>query len=449
MFTNVYTTAPWTLPSHASLFTGMYPTRHGSHYSPVEDKNLSSAFSEKGYFDEDNPFGYYILRLSEANKTLAEVLSENGYRTAGIVGGPFTGSVFGLAQGFDYYDEKFIDVEKDIKISLLYQAVDLFFSLRDFITQYGYSGAKRLAAHLNRATFRWLEKNHDQPFFLFINYFDAHNPYLPPPSYRVYSGGKDGDSIIKNRHSQKDVSYCTAEANLISSVVNGTHRLTPEERDIVVSLYDGEVRYLDDSLYLLFERLKALKAYDNTLIIITSDHGEAFGDHDQMDHGRSLYEELLRVPLIIKYPSAGLQQRGVIERRVSLVDIMPTILSYLEYQIPSGIDGKILSAPDRPIIAELHAKWFEIERYRRDLRAVYQGKEKYIWASNGLHELYDLAEDPGEEKNLMIEFPRRCEVMQGLLNAWIGSFKPPDTRGETVKINKSTKEKLRALGYIR
>ena len=356
LFKNAYAPSPWTLPSHASLFTGMYPTRHGAYFSPTEDKNFSSTVREKGDAGSDNPFGYYILRLSEANKTLAEVLAENGYKTAGIIGGPFTGSVFGLAQGFDYYDEKFIDAEKDIKLSLIYQAVDLFSSLKDFITQHGYSGEKRLAFHRNTAAFRWLDKNHDQPFFLFINYFDAHNPYLPPRSYRWYFGKKDKDSVVKNRHSGTDMSYCAAEADLISSVVNGKHHLTPEEKDFVVSLYDGEIRYLDDCLSLLFERLKALKVYDNTLIIVTSDHGEAFGEHNLMAHSKTLYEELLRVPLVMKYPSGSLQQRGVIERRVSLVDVMPTIVSFLGYSIPPIIDGEPLTAVERPIIAEWHAK---------------------------------------------------------------------------------------------
>jgi arylsulfatase A-like enzyme len=152
------------------------------------------------------------------------------------------------------------------------------------------------------------------------------------------------------------MSYCAAEADLISSVVNGKHHLTPEEKDFVVSLYDGEIRYLDDCLSLLFERLKALKVYDNTLIIITSDHGEAFGEHNLMAHSKTLYEELLRVPLVMKYPSGSLQQRGVIERRVSLVDVMPTIVSFLGYSIPPIIDGEPLTAVERPIIAEWHAK---------------------------------------------------------------------------------------------
>jgi arylsulfatase A-like enzyme len=155
-----------------------------------------------------------------------------------------------------------------------------------------------------------------------------------------------------SRYAKGDLSFLTAETNLINSVLAGSHRLTPEEREHIIVLYDGGICYLDHYLGLLFEKLKALKVYDNTLIIITSDHGEAFGEHNSMEHGLTLYEEVLRVPLIIKYPSAYLQ-RAVVEKRVSLVDLMPTILSFLGSPIPSGIDGEALGNSSHPVIAEL------------------------------------------------------------------------------------------------
>lgn len=179
LFKNAYAPAPWTLASHASMFTGMYPSKHGANFNPDSAHVIKYLESQKGRQQFDimrDLTTLSMLRLSDENITLAEILSERGYRTAGIIGGPLTASIFGLAQGFDDYNENFFDVEKDIKISLIYQVVDIFFSLKDFTTQYGYSATKRLASHLNRAAFRWLEKNHGQPFFLFINYFDAHNP---------------------------------------------------------------------------------------------------------------------------------------------------------------------------------------------------------------------------------------------------------------------------------
>ena len=238
-----------------------------------------------------------------------------------------------------------------------------------------------------------------------------------------------------------------AEIGLINSVIYYGHRLTREEKELIVSQYDGGIRYLDHYLGLLFEKLKALKVYDNTIIIITSDHGEAFGEHNQMEHGRTLYEEVLRVPLIIKYPSTYHRQ-GVIEKRVSLVDLLPTILSFLNQPIPSGIDGKVIENSDHPIIAELMATDKRNKKGVRDLRALYQGKEKYIWSSDGLNEFYDLERDLQEEKNLIAKFPSRAETMDKTLREWVALLKPRNIEREKVEINNPTREKLRALGYV-
>jgi len=448
LYKNAYATAPWTLSSHASMFTGKYPTRHGANFNPDSIQIAKYFENQKGQqFDMRDLNTRSIFKLSEENITLAEILSERGYRTAGIIGGPFTASIFGLAQGFDYYDEKFLDVEKDASFSLIYQVIDLFFSLKDFIAQHGYSAAKRSASQLNEAAFQWLEKNHEQPFFLFINYFDAHTPYIPPPPYDGYFGKTD-KGIIAHHSPRTDSSYVTAESVLMFAVIAGSHQLTFEEKELFVSRYDGEIRYLDHCLGLLLEKLKALKVYDNTLIIITSDHGEAFGEHSLVSHGRTLYEEMLHVPLIIKNPSAS-PGRGVIEKRVSLVDLFPTILSCPDYPVPAGIDGETLAGSDHPIIAEWYYKWWDPEKYKRNLRAVYRQKEKYIRASNGMNELYDLENDPGEKENLIQKSPQQARAIQVILDTWLNSFEPPGTKGAAVKINKSTEEKLRALGYVR
>ena len=447
LFKNAYSTDSWTLPSHASIFTGKYPSKHGAHYNSGflnDDPSLYTTQREKKLEVPSN-----IFKLSEENLTLAEILSAKGYRTAGIIGGNFCSSIFGMAQGFDFYNEAFLNVSKDIKLFLIYQVFGFFVPVQDIFAQYGYF-QKRIASRLNNVALPWLEKNHDQPFFLFIKYFDAHRPYVPPPRYNRYFGDTDSSILIKH-NPRGDVSYITAETNLVVSVVKGSHQLTSEEKEYIVSRYDGEIRYLDHYLGLLFEKLKALKIYDNTFIIITADHGEAFGEHGQMEHGKTLYEEVLHVPLIIKYPSA-FSRKGVVEKKVSLVDIFPTVLSFLNYPLPTGIDGEILEKSNHPIIAENYASLWNVmlwgEGYYRSLKAVYQGQEKYIWSSNSLNELYDLGKDPKEEENLVKKFPHKAGAMQKTLDQWLASFKPPKTQGEKTKIDKSTEEGLRALGYI-
>ena len=239
---------------------------------------------------------------------------------------------------------------------------------------------------------------------------------------------------------------------LADTVINNNHRLTPIEKEFIVSQYDGEICYLDHCLGLLFEQLKALDIYDKTLIIVTADHGEAFGEHDQMYHGMTLYEEVLRVPLIIKYPVTSYRQ-GVVARKVSLVDLFPTVLSFLDYPIPSGIDGEVLDNSEHPIIAENYPYSVNVmlygKRFMRNLKAIYEGKEKFIWASNAFNELYDLEKDPGEQENLIAKSPPKAQVMQKMLQKYAVSITPSKVKRETVKIDKSTEEKLRALGYVR
>ena len=150
-------TDSWTLPSHASIFTGMYLSKHGAHNDPCFEKSYTREQKQKLALTND-----FIFKLSRVLLTLAEILSARGYRTAGIIGGHFTSSAYGLAQGFDYYNENFYTVKKQVN-DMLYPAT---FSLEDIIMQYGYSGYKRIGSHLNEVAFKWLEENYKKPFFL-------------------------------------------------------------------------------------------------------------------------------------------------------------------------------------------------------------------------------------------------------------------------------------------
>jgi arylsulfatase A-like enzyme len=185
------------------------------------------------------------------------------------------------------------------------------------------------------------------------------------------------------------------------------------------------------------------------MIIVTSDHGESFGNHDIMTHGFSLYEEELKVPLLIKYPSSQ-PLKGIMADPVSLVDVLPTILSTLGLVSPEGVQGKTLPAQGRPIIAESYNNWRKIllygNRFNRDLRVIFDGPFKYIWGSNGC-ELYDIEHDPHEQNNIIEEMPDKARNMQAMLDEWLNSFTPVLSR-EFTPIDKATEESLRALGYL-
>jgi len=448
LYRNAYAASSWTLSSHASIFTGMYPSKHGAHFK--SDFNRTTELSIEDHSTPALPvlskITQSICKLSNKNITLTELLSQNGYQTVGIIGGPFCSSSYGIAQGFDYYNENFFSYNKNISYYFLYQVIEVFYPLKDIIIKYGYSNIKRIASHLNQFAFGWLEENSSKPFFLFINYFDAHRPYIPPPPYDEYFSKTSPDIILKYA-TKLDKNYINAEDKFVSNIISGTQKLNPEEREFLVSRYDGGIRYLDYHLGLLIERLKAINSYDNTLIIVTADHGEAFGEHNLLDHCRTLYDELVRVPLIIKYPS-NYKQAGVIEKRVSLVDLFPTILSMLDLPIPANIDGQPLPKSQHFIIAEWNMRGFDSKKYRRDLKAIYKGKEKYIWASNSLHELYNLEKDPGETTNLIEKFPQKAQDMERDLKQWLSSFEPPPSSDSKVKLNEEDIEKLRALGYV-
>lgn len=447
LYTNAYAPASWTLPSHASLFTGKYPTRHGAHYNPDFMKVVN--YLEEHQSEKKWEFGDLvqasILPLPEENLTLAEILSEKGYQTAGIIGGYMCASIFGISQGFDYYNERFFNLTKDIKYFLICRALECFFSLNDFFTLHGISAGDRLASDVNSAAIKWLEKHYTKPFFLFINYFDPHGPHLPLAPYNTFYGNPE-KKIIMERFGRGDLSYINAEWNLAMAVREGKHLLSEEEREILISRYDAEIRYVDDHLGLLFNKLKELKIFDNTLIIVTADHGEAFGEHGFMYHKSDLYEEVIHVPLIIKYPSSTPQGRR--EKRVSLVDILPTVLTYLGYSQPSDIDGKVLEEV-HPVIAEDYASWWIPVKVQRNLRAIFEGRYKFIWSSDSFHELYDLTADPKEEKNLRYQYSQKAYSMENTLNLWLKSFTPPAKGRKGLRADEKAVEAVRALGYVR
>lgn len=288
-------------------------------------------------------------RLPEAEVMLAEVLHDAGYQTTGIISAYYVRSQFGFAQGFDHYQVS----------------------------------ASELAEDVNQATFDWLDTNQEtirtRPQFLFVYYYDPHTWYDPPPPYDTlydptYTGTLTADVY---QHGQK--------------VVSG--EIVPSERDIehLKALYDGEITYWDAQFDLLIDRLSAEGLLDNSLVILTSDHGQMFGEHGKWVHRNSLYEEVLRVPFFM-HLSNGIAAGDIVETPVSHVDVFPTVLDLAGLPVPAGLDGESLrpllegqeeALANRPIYAEMHAEtdpaspgYWIAPRY--ELRSVKDGGWKYI-----------------------------------------------------------------------
>lgn len=433
LFRNAYSTASWTLPAHASLFTGLYPSKHGAH------GRMDVWVWDLG------------ARLSDQFTTLAEVLRNESYRTAGVIGGPFCSSHFGLAQGFDYYNDDLLNIKPDLDYFMLYKIIGRFIPLRDLAFRYGFSGA-RIASQINDIVFNWLDKNYEYPFFLFINYYDSHSPFAAPSPYDRLYEGKD-EKIIKNPKSvEKEINYCVREWALIQSVLSGKHNLSVKEKNHFISQYDGKISCLDFHLGKLFQKLKSLDIYDQTMIIVASDHGESFGEHHLMFHNLALYDNLLKVPLIIKYPSS-MKKTGIVEYPVSLVDILPEILITLKISVPDQIQGLPLGEKRlKGIIAENYKQKYFVKlfphRFDKDLRTIIKDNFKYIWSSDGKNELYDLSRDPQELHNLVDELPRKGKEMQTTLDMWLDSDKFTVPKEKLPKMDEKIREDLRALGYI-
>ncbi len=356
-FRRALSPVPLTLPSHASLFTGMDP--------------LSHAVRNNGTFVLDSSI-----------VTLAEVLLEQGYRTGAFVGAIPVDSRFGLGQGFQVYDDDYPGGNRRTSLAL----------------------AERPAPEvIDRAT-AWLANQTDGGrWFGWIHLYDPHAPYAPP---------------------------------------------VPFAQDYASDLYAGEIAFVDQVLGGLFDFLRERGLLDDTWIILTSDHGEGCGDqHLERGHGIFTYHSTLWVPLLFRYP-AMFAASTVIEQRVRLIDIMPTVLDYLGLPIPERVQGESL----RPLI-EGAPGWKPGPLYFESLaptlnfnwaspRGLYVGKYKYIELP--LPELYDIEADFDETENLV---ERQPDVVAEMRRAFEAKLQSSSSVAQPEAVDRHIVEKLRALGY--
>jgi arylsulfatase A-like enzyme len=297
------------------------------------------------------------------------------------------------------------------------------------------------------------------PFFLFINYMDPHFPYTPRPPYR--------ERFLRLEH------RAAADAIDLRALrqTPPPMRLEPGVTGALKDLYEGEVAYLDAATGKLMAALRERGLSENTIVVITSDHGENFGEHDLIFHQFSVHESLLRVPLILHYPK-GLAP-GRIATPVSIVDLYPTLLALVGLRPPraSGPQrvGKnllsLVAAPaqqPRAILSEYTAPVDSIMQFRtsdhhpldrhyftRDLRSLRRAGFKLIWASDGRHELYELAQDPWETNNLVSQAPELLRTLAEDLDRELSMLQSvASAAGETIELDPQVRRELRALGYL-
>jgi arylsulfatase A-like enzyme len=384
LYTKAIASAPWTIPSHASLFTGKDPFQHGAHRMKVNE------------YIKKNP-------LPPSHLTLTEMFDREGYVTAAIVANDgFLSPRWGFDRGFQTYEMSSANGDS-----------------------------------VNHRIFHWLESVEGKPFFLFINYMDAHQPYNTTPRDGLLDVPLDPDEKLPSR--------------LLKMALQGRDRYPERLVSRVIDQYDTAIANLDEHLSQLFNKLESLDVYDNSIIVLMSDHGEAFWDHQFVQHGNDVYQEEVWIPLIIKEPEQA--EPGRNEEVISESDIARLILQFL----PEGTEQRYMSEfpnsmGNHPVISENYysLKQMQIDRSRfeRIRTAVYDWPNKYIHSSKGESELYNLDDDPGETRNLIDDFPAVARRLEERLEAYKSARGQSEEIVEQPALTPEEIKKLKALGYV-
>jgi arylsulfatase A-like enzyme/Tfp pilus assembly protein PilF len=326
-------------------------------------------------------------RLPESRTTLAKILKAQGYETAAFIGAYVLNSRFGLSQGFDEYDDRIAGSSPSGLIVNL-------------------NSVERPAGEVVTRALAWLNARTRSRFFVWIHLYDPHDPYEPPSPFR---------SEYKDRP------------------------------------YDGEIAYADHELGRLLEFLKQQKLYENTVIVLLSDHGESFGEHQEWTHGYFIYDTTLLVPLIIKPIDKGLAGRTVTEQ-VSLVDVAPTVLQLLDLERTAEFQGRELLElmrgrnRNRPGLAYCES-YYPAQFGWSPLLAIRREDAKYIHAPKP--ELFDLRRDPGEQTNQVAQRSALANELKATLSRMISTYSDRSAdRAARMKLNSRQLDQLRSLGYV-
>jgi arylsulfatase A-like enzyme len=390
-FTRARAPAPWTLPSHATMFTGQ----------------LSQSLSV-GW---DRP-------LDDTFPTMAEHLAANGYATAGFVGNTYyCNTRYGLGRGFDRYEDYYENMTASpfevIRSTGLGKCVlrALGFSIK---VEKGGTGTRKTAEMINRDALSWLSRRPgERPFFVFLNYFDAHGPFIPPdgpdPRFGLSALPRQEQVEVLKRFKKLMDGKIAPDASL-------RERIVREAADVYRDSYESCIAYLDRQVGLLFDDLDRRGLLKQTLVIVTSDHGEHFMEHGFFGHGLSLYRREVHVPLLI-FPPEPLSERRVVSTPVSLRDLAATCVNQLGLGDRSPFPGGSLSrlwengdalagTTPSPVVSEVgHQTRLppipDVPATLGPVQSLVLNGKVFLHNADGRDELYDLEADPLETRNLI------------------------------------------------
>lgn len=398
VFERCLATSSWTKPSTVSLLTGLYPPSHGIHR---------------------------LLRAPQQYVFLAERLRENGYATAAFSGNPHVSPTFGMSQGFDHFAHQ----NSNERVQDYPDAVEILDDARG-----------------------WLETSPQEPFFLYLHLMNVHGPYRAPPEYRA--------RFLEEPHTE----FTFRNETWIEIVRRGRleerAKVTDAHLNDLRARYDGAIAYTDEVLMSFLEELRSSGVLDRSLLVVTSDHGEELFEHGGFGHRRTLYGELLEVPLLIRDPDGRGSGRRI-EQPVSLVDVPATILDRLGL-LEAGPDGGFgdgrslvpllsdaVEAPTpRLLLAQLDEKSagsaLLIQKWPYRLLQIendYRGNDDAV-------ELYDVENDPREQTDLAPRSQRRVSRLTALAREFRAALENSRFEGDKVQLDEDMRRRLEALGYV-
>ena len=415
LFETVVSSSSWTLPAHAALFTGLPDRAHGCYY---DDRWLDGS-----------------------RTTIAEAFREAGYNTAGFYSGPYLSPHFGFAQGFDWYRdctsysrETIQKIQDETLIGETGMGMDVMVrSHRDITNPIVYE-----------EVMEWADEKLERPFFLFIHLWDVHYDYVPPPPFDTrfdpgYKGPVDGENVL--------------------SAALRPESWTDADVEHLKALYDGEIASTDDTLGKILDEFARRGLRDTSVIAVTADHGEAFYEHGAHGHRLSLFDEEIRIPLVIRYPPSVPSERRI-AHPASIIDIAPTLLDLVG--VPPLLDA--IGRSLRPLLGQSGATLAEMEEVEAvcELKVPHHNNHKFALRSSSAKVifdlsknkvlLYDLIQDPGEQSPLQgadaakegERYEKEAERLKDAAQRLpaVGKRDTPEIKGMTI-------QQLRDHGYLR
>lgn len=434
VFERAISDGSWTVPAHASMFTGLSAREHGANY--------------------------HRPKLDPEFTTLAERLGEAGYETVAISNNPWLAGRSNITQGFELVLAAH-HLRRLTRFSIEYlletQGVAPFLPWLDL--DYGAAITNELAAG-------WLSEHANQgpPVFLFVNYMEAHLPYRSPERYQRLFASREEIRRLRGFGAK------TALSHAFHTRFNreGRGDWSDSDLEIMRRAYEAGIRYLDDRVGELIRRFEQSYGRSNSIVVVTSDHGEHLDTHDMWSHGNLLYQDLIHVALILREP--GRRSGARVETPVQLSDLYQTILN-ATLEEPREAPGHasrdlirmaVEEATPRIVVSEFAGRrekgrkrafehGDEVQKHRvLPQLAAYDGQYKYLESSDGVRELYHMGRDPGELHNLVDSEPEQAERLAAHLREW--SARVPPRRAadpeEALELDPQTEQNLRALGYL-